>query len=94
MREAFEVDAIPVRDLGLRDADDTEIFFASRSAGAVVMTKDIDFLELLLRAGPPPQILWLTCGNSSNAALFGLLTRVMPGVIDLLQAGEPLVEIR
>ncbi len=42
-----------MRDLGLRDAKDTEIFQAARQAGAVVMTKDSDFAMLLERFGPP-----------------------------------------
>ncbi len=37
----------PVRDLGLRHAKDSEIFFAARSADAVVMTKYHDFTLLL-----------------------------------------------
>jgi predicted nuclease of predicted toxin-antitoxin system len=36
----FSVTAVAVRDLGLRDSRDREIFFAARRAGAVVMTKD------------------------------------------------------
>jgi len=32
-----------VRDLGLRDATDREIYDAARAAGAVVITKDRDF---------------------------------------------------
>ncbi len=43
----FGVTAEPVRDLGLRHAKDSEIFFAARSADAVVMTKDHDFTLLL-----------------------------------------------
>ena len=35
------------RELGLRDAKDASIFQAARDAGAVMMTKDKDFVELL-----------------------------------------------
>jgi predicted nuclease of predicted toxin-antitoxin system len=35
----FGVEARPVRDLGLRDARDREIFLAAREAGATVMTR-------------------------------------------------------
>ena len=45
--EQFAVTATPVRDLGLRDARDRDIFFAARQADAVVMTKDLDFVGLL-----------------------------------------------
>lgn len=92
-RDALGVQAHAVRDLGLRDAEDLVIFDHARNAGAVVLTKDRDFLDLLERLGPPPQVVWLTCGNTSNAYLRALLVRVWPRVAALLAAGEPLVEI-
>lgn len=57
------------------------------------MTKDRDFLRLLDRHGPPPQVLWVTCGNTSNARLRKVLAAVMPRVLQLLAEGERLVEI-
>ncbi len=62
----FEVTAVALRDLGLRDAEDPEIFEAAKSQGAIFMTKDRDFVDLVDRIGTPPQIIWLTCGNTSN----------------------------
>ena len=47
---------------------------AARNAQAIIVTKDIDFLRLLERHGPPPQILWLTCGNTSNERLVEILS--------------------
>ena len=38
------------------------------------MTKDKDFIELLLRFGPPPKVILLQCGNISNPRLKELLT--------------------
>ncbi len=87
------VSAVAVRDLGLRDAEDGEIFDRARAAAAVVMTKDADFADLLDRFGPPPQVIWITCGNTSNDALRELLMRTLPTAIELLGRGEPLVEI-
>ena len=93
LRATFGVEAAPLRDLGLRDAEDQAIFAAARTAGAVVITKDSDFVDLVSRLGPPPQIVWLTCGNTTNAALREILGEAWPRVADLLAAGEPLVEI-
>ena len=89
----FGVEARPVRDLGLRDAKDREIFLAAREAGAVVLTKDSDFVRLLEQLGPPPQILWITVGNTSNAHLKEVLSRSFNSAQELLRGGEPLVEI-
>jgi predicted nuclease of predicted toxin-antitoxin system len=93
IRDHFAVEAVSVRDLGLRNAKDSEIFRAGRAAEAVVMTKDSDFSILLERFGPPPKIIWLRCGNTSNAFLERLLTRTLGQAIALLESGESLVEI-
>lgn len=90
----FGLQAKTLRDIGLRDASDKEIFVAAQQAGAVVMTKDSDFVDLLKVHGTPPQILWITCGNTSNAHLRQILLRTFPQAIVLLHSGEKLVEIR
>ena len=89
----FGAEAFSVRYLGLRDAADGEIFRAAREASAVVMTKDGDFVQLLDIHGPPPQVLWVTLGNTSNARMREVLRRTLPRAMELLAAGEPLVEI-
>jgi predicted nuclease of predicted toxin-antitoxin system len=91
--ETLDVTCKAVRELGLRDAADGQIFEAARAAAAVVMTKHADFVRLLERHGPPPHVLWVTCGNTSNQVLRQLLRRVWPDVRAMLEAGESLVEI-
>jgi len=82
-----------VRDLGLRNAKDKDIFAAARQASAVVMTKDADFVEMVERLGSPPAVIWLTCGNTSNAALRDLLKKTLPRAMDLIGKGDKLVEV-
>lgn len=91
--KTFALTAYAVRDLGLREATDRQIFLSARGASAVVMTKDGDFVRLLEELGPPPQVIWLTCGNTSNAHLKQILTGALPRAVKLLESGEPLVEI-
>src|SRR3990172_5831929 len=93
IRETFGIEAHAVRDLGLRNAKDPVIIQAARDAGVVVMTKDEDFRLLVERRGPPPQVLWVTCGNTSNARLREVLTNTLPAAMRLLRRGERLVEI-
>ena len=93
MSETYGVTAHAMRDLGLRDAKDVLIFHAAREAGAGIMSKDSDFVLLLERFGPPPQILWVTCGNTSNAWLRDVLRKSFPEARARLEQGEPLVEI-
>ncbi|HEY9798488.1 MAG TPA: DUF5615 family PIN-like protein [Leptolyngbyaceae cyanobacterium] len=43
--------------------------------------------------GSPPQVIWLTCGNTSNARLKEILTATLPDALELLRSGQRLVEI-
>jgi predicted nuclease of predicted toxin-antitoxin system len=94
LSERFGVRAFSAKYVGYRDAEDSEIFHAAREAGAVVMTKDSDFVDLLEQHGAPPQVLWVTLGNTSNARMRSVLERTFLRATALLQAGEALVEIR
>lgn len=89
----FEVQAVAVRELGLRDAEDRQIFLAAKQDNTVMMTKDRDFLRMLDDLGPPPKVIWVTCGNTSNARLKEILSSTMSNAIALLESGENLVEI-
>lgn len=93
MRATLGVDCVPVRDLELQRAMDREIFSAARTADAVVMTKDTDFVELVERYGPPPQVVLVTCGNTSNARLRRLVEVAWPAIFPMLERGEALVEL-
>ncbi len=89
----FEVEATSIRDLGLRDAQDLEIFKTAQIPDTVIITKDSDFIELVMRFGIPPQILWVTCGNVTNRNLRKLFTDTFPQALQLLKQGEYIVEI-
>jgi predicted nuclease of predicted toxin-antitoxin system len=91
--QTFGITAVALRDLGLRDARDTQIFKAAREAQAVIMTKDSDFVDLVTRLGTPPQILWVTCGNVTNRRLQEILTRTFPEALTLLQTDQAIIEI-
>jgi predicted nuclease of predicted toxin-antitoxin system len=93
IKENFEIEALALRDLGLRDSEDEEIFEAAKAENAVVMTKDSDFVSLLDRLGSPPKIIWLTCGNTSNSNLKHILNSTLQDAISLLEKGEIIVEI-
>jgi predicted nuclease of predicted toxin-antitoxin system len=90
----FSIDSISVRRLGLVKAKDPVIFQAAREANAVVLTKDADFPLLLERFGPPPNVLWVRCGNTSNNHLRNVLTATLPDALRMIASGEALVEIR
>ena len=93
LTDNFDLEAVALRELELRDAQDTEIFGAARAENAVIMTKDSDFIDFVCRLGSPPQILWLTCGNVTNRNLRQLLTATLPDALERLRQGEVIVEI-
>lgn len=48
LETSFGVVAKALRDIDLRDATDERIFRAARKEGAVIMTKDSDFIKHLV----------------------------------------------
>jgi predicted nuclease of predicted toxin-antitoxin system len=91
--DKFDLEASAVREAGLSRASDRELFEAARKAGVVLLTKDADFVAIVERLGPPPQIIWLTCGNTSNANLKRLLQLKFAQAIAALANSEPIVEL-
>ncbi|MBI2172131.1 MAG: DUF5615 family PIN-like protein [Chloroflexi bacterium] len=90
----FGVQCQSVIDMGLHTAKDSRICSLAREAASVVVTKDADFVRLLRAQGPTPQVLWIRCGNTSNSSLRSILEAALPPALQLLERGEPLVEVR
>ena len=80
-----------VFDLGMHAATDAEIAARAAETGAVLVTKDEDFLVRTGRGGFP--LLWLRCGNVSNRGLAEWLDARWDAVKSLLERGEALVEV-
>ena len=90
----FKVIAKHVRELGLEKSTDREIFDAGRRFRAIVIvTKDLDFVDLVTLLGAPPQVLRLSFGNLSTPAMQVKLSGTFEDAVRLLEAGDPWVEI-
>jgi len=90
----FKVIAKSIRELGLRDAKDHELFDAARRfQEIVIVSKDSDFADLVTQRGKPPQVLWLRFANRRTIQTQLLLSCSFPTALHLLEAGEALVEI-
>ena len=90
----FSIDTKALREIGLRDADDEDIFESARRAGDVILlSKDIDFVKLIESKGSPPFLIWLTCGNTSNEKLKEILARRLKEIVKLFAQGESIVEV-
>ncbi|MFC2130527.1 DUF5615 family PIN-like protein [Bacteroidota bacterium] len=93
IRDEFQIEITPLRDLALRNTPDREIFFQAKQYNAMIMTKDHDFIDLISQYGSPPQILLLTCGNTSNKNLKVILKHSFKMALKHIQNGESIVEI-
>ena len=68
-------DSKQVRELGLENSTDIEIFdFAKRNDFAIV-TFDSDFCDLNIIRGFPPKIIWIRTGNTTTKNLENLLRK-------------------
>jgi predicted nuclease of predicted toxin-antitoxin system len=86
--------ATALRSMALQDDNDYDIFRKARKVKAIVMSKDYDFVKLIEIYGVPPQLIWITCGNTSNTRLCEILSNSLKQAVDLLNAGENVVEIK
>jgi predicted nuclease of predicted toxin-antitoxin system len=93
LAKEYGVEALPLKDIGLRDAPDIEIFQAAQRAQVAVISKDSDFVDLVSRHGSPPQLLWVTCGNLTNSRLQAVFHKTFPEALDLLASGQAIVEV-
>jgi predicted nuclease of predicted toxin-antitoxin system len=93
LREAGH-DAQAVREVGLREADDTEIRNHALATGVVIITKDEDFPIRAQQTDVSPVIVWLRVGNASNQALRLWFMPQLPQIIAWIEQGTRVVEIR
>jgi predicted nuclease of predicted toxin-antitoxin system len=93
LREAG-YDARAVRELGLREAADADIWEYAITHECAVVTKDQDFSERLISTSPAPVVVWLRIGNSSNRALLAWLLPLWPDIVFRIASGDHLVEVR
>jgi predicted nuclease of predicted toxin-antitoxin system len=86
-------EAQAVREVGLRDADDSAIWRHALQTGAAILTKDEDFAARSAQAANAPVIVWLRVGNCSNEALRAWLEPRLPGIVQLVTQGSRLIEV-
>jgi predicted nuclease of predicted toxin-antitoxin system len=83
-----------VRKVGLRDAEDNEIWKTAAARGMAIITKDEDFAARRARVAGGPAIVWLRIGNATNEALREWLEPRWEDVERSLKDGSGVVEVR
>jgi predicted nuclease of predicted toxin-antitoxin system len=83
-----------VTQISLQTSDDVEIWRYAIRHGAVIVTKDEDFVSLGRREPSSPPVVWIRLGNTTNRALWRAVEPLLPEILDALSLGEKLIEIR
>ena len=87
-------DAVAVRDIGLKEADDRTIWAKAKAERAVIVTKDEDFTLLAPTTNDAPQVLWVRTGNLVNRLLLNRFERSWPEIEAHLLNLVKVVEVR
>lgn len=87
-------EAYHVEELGLRNAEDNSVWQRALALDAAIVTKDDDFASRVVHGQPTPVIVWLRIGNCSNRALQAWFGPLLPDVMNQIQQGQKLIELR
>jgi predicted nuclease of predicted toxin-antitoxin system len=86
-------EAVHVREIGMSGAKDSNIWRHAAKHGYVVISKDRDFVPPSGLAAERGPLVWIRCGNVTNAALWRLLSRMLPDIVRLLSEGARVIEV-
>jgi predicted nuclease of predicted toxin-antitoxin system len=73
--------SLHVRHIGLKSADDSEIWEFAANQGLAIVSKDSDFQQRAMLYGAPPKVVWLRVGNCATARIVSLLQTHQPDLI-------------
>ncbi|MDI3471479.1 MAG: hypothetical protein OJF62_003542 [Pseudolabrys sp.] len=83
-----------VADAGLLSASDDRIWRYATDTGAILVTKDEDFVTMrALSKGGRPQVIWVRVGNTTTRILIERFNAAFVAVVDALKRGETVVQI-
>jgi predicted nuclease of predicted toxin-antitoxin system len=81
------------RELSHKEAPDTELWTLACETDAIVVSKDQDFVQLQTSRGGA-RLVWVRLGNCDNPTLIARVEARWPEVIEALERGDDLVEVR
>ena len=89
----FKANALHVADLGLRDASDAEVWRYASAKNLILISKDEDFAHMILNK-PTAKLIWVRVGNCRRLFLLDLFRGIWPRIVERLESGDSLIEIR
>ena len=93
LQDDLGCEAAHVVDIGLRDASDIEIWTYTSERGCILISKDEDFTNMVLRASAAG-LIWVRVGNCRRAFLLDVFRKVWPRIVARLELGDRFIEIR
>lgn len=64
-----------VRDAGMKESEDVDVWEYAKANGFVIVSKDADFQQRSLLFGHPPKVVWLRVGNCKAQLIEDLLRK-------------------
>lgn len=89
----FDVRATHVSDVGLQDASDAEIWNYVSNHDSILISKDEDFVNMVLQV-PTAKLIWVRFGNCRKVFLLHSFRRMWSRILERLENGDRLIEIR
>lgn len=62
--------------------------------GAVIVSKDEDFADLLIIGVDLPALVWVRAGNTRRAALLAWFEPLIDQIVSMIEAGNRLIQLR
>lgn len=83
-----------VTDIGPADASDRDLWRYAIEREAVLITKDEDFATMLLLGGTAPVVVWVRIPNTRRRALLDWFEPLIDRIVELVDTGNRLIELR
>lgn len=83
-----------VTNIAPGDAPDRELWRYALEHGAVLVTKDADFVDMVVLGHESPVIVWVRIGNTRRRALLEWFEPLIDPVVGLIESGSQVIELR
>jgi predicted nuclease of predicted toxin-antitoxin system len=87
-------DAQHVIEIGFGESPDSALWRYAIDNHAVIVTKDEDFAFRLRQTNQSPNVIWIRVGNIRRGALLNWFKPMLPRIVELIDQGHRLVELR
>lgn len=77
----------------MRDASDAEVWNYASQSHSILISKDEDFANMVLQV-PTAKLVWVRIGNCRKAFLLDQFRRIWPRILQRLESGDRVIEIR